>query len=83
MLVVQKYEFFAFPGLQSQSYLVEEECLWRKGDVQKPFDSQVFRASGILTGEFYTATGLVKVSVQFIWFLDTELQIALPYCLVK
>lgn len=78
MLVVQKYEFFAFPGLQSQSYLVEEECLWRKGDVQKPFDSQVFRAS-----EFYTATGLVKISVQFIWFLDTELQIALPYCLVK
>lgn len=64
MLVVQKYEFSAFPGLQS--YLVEEECLWRKGDVQKPFDSQVFRASGILTGEFYTATGLVKISVQFI-----------------
>lgn len=60
MLVVQKYEFSAFPKLQSQSYLVEEECLWRKGGVQKPFDSQVFRASGILTGEFYTATGLVK-----------------------
>lgn len=63
MLLVQKYEFSAFPLLQSQSYLVAEEWLWRKGGGQKPFDSQVFSASGILTGEFYTATGLVKIRV--------------------